>query len=376
MKPSLAICFAFPALVLAVEPPGTQPARADIVIATAGPMSGTYAAFGDQMQVGARFAVADLNETGGVLGEELRLLVGDDACDSRRAQTVANQLVNDGVLFVAGHYCSHASIPASRVYTEQDVLQISPASTSPVLTDEGGDNVFRVCGRDDKQGVIAAQYIAEHYRHARIAVVHDGTAYGQGLADATRTELRAIGLREVLYEAYVSGESDYSTLVSRLNRASIDVLYVGGYHTEAGLMVRQMREQGMDTQLISGDALITQEFWTIAGEAGEGTLMTFGPEPRENPAAADVVRRFREWGYEPEGYTLYTYAAIQVFAQAAEIAGSTQIDELIEALRTNTFETVIGDLSFDEKGDIRQPAYVWYAWADGTYATVGAGAIR
>ena len=349
---------------------GITAAQAEVVIATAGPMTGQYASFGEQMKNGAELAVADLNEAGGILGEEVTLLVGDDACDPRQAVSIANQMVNDGVIFMAGHFCSGSSIPASEVYTEEGILQISPASTNPALTDEGGPNVFRVCGRDDQQGTIAAQYLAENFAEANIAIVHDKTAYGKGLADATRDALNGLGVTETVYEAYTAGESDYSALVSLLKENNIGVLYVGGYHTEAGLMVRQMREQGMDTQLISGDALVTDEYWSITGEAGEGTLMTFGPDPRELPSAVEVVERFRAEGIEPEGYTLYTYAAIQVYSQAAEIAGTTDLDPVIEAIHGNSFDTVLGELSFDEKGDIQQPAYVWYEWTEGTYTQV------
>ncbi|MCY4097044.1 MAG: branched-chain amino acid ABC transporter substrate-binding protein, partial [Rhodospirillales bacterium] len=201
--------------------------------------------------------------------------------------------------------------------------------------------------------------------------VHDKTAYGKGLADETRAALNAQGVTEVLYEAYTAGEKDYSTLVSKLKLEQIDVLYVGGYHSEAGLIVRQMRDQGLDTQLISGDALVSQEYWAITGEAGEGTRMTFSPDPRKNPEAADVVKRFREeLNYEPEGYTLYTYAAIQAWAQAAESAGSLEPDAIKAALKGGTFETVLGTLSFDEKGDIEGPSYVFYEWSNGDYHEV------
>ncbi len=349
---------------------GATAAQAQIQIGTAGPMTGQYASFGEQMRAGAERAVADLNAAGGVLGQQLALYVGDDACDPRQAVSVANEAVNEGVIFMAGHFCSGSSIPASEVYTEEGVLQISPASTNPALTDNGGPNVFRVCGRDDQQGLIAAQYIEENYPDSNLAIVHDRTAYGQGLADATRIALNANGYLEALYEAYTPGESDYSALATLLNDNSVDVIYVGGYHTEAGLLVRQMREQGMDTQLISGDALVTDEFWSITGDAGEGTLMTFGPDPRNFEAAAEVVAAFRADDFEPEGYTLYTYAAIQVFAQAAEIAGTTDLDAVIEALHGNEFETVIGPISFDSQGDILQPAYVWYEWSDGNYAEI------
>jgi branched-chain amino acid transport system substrate-binding protein len=361
--------FAVAASALAIGLSATA-AKADIVIATAGPMTGQYASFGEQMKRGAEQAVADINAAGGVLGEKLVLKIGDDACDPRQAVSVANQFVNDGVVFVAGHFCSGSSIPASKVYTEEGIVQISPASTNPKLTEEGGENVFRVCGRDDQQGAIAGAYIAEKFKGKNVAIIHDRTAYGQGLAEETQKALKGHGVTEAVFESYTPGESDYSALVTKLNAAKIDVLYVGGYHTEAGLMVRQMRAQGMNTQLISGDALVTDEYWSITGDAGEGTLMTFGPDPRNFAEAKKVVDEIRKSGYEPEGYTLYTYAAVQAFAEAAKAAGSTDSDKLIEALRDGEFDTVIGELTFDDKGDIEQPAYVWYEWHDGTYAEV------
>jgi branched-chain amino acid transport system substrate-binding protein len=343
-------------------------AQAEITIATAGPMTGQYAAFGEQMQRGAEAAVADINAAGGVLGEQLELLVGDDACDPKQAVAVANDMVGEGVVFMAGHFCSGSSIPASEVYNEEGILQISPASTNPTLTENGRENVFRVCGRDDQQGMVAGNYIADNYADANIAVIHDKTAYGKGLADETLKTLESLGITGVMYEAYTAGEQDYTALVTALKNAAIDVVYVGGYHTEAGLILRQMRDQGMATQLISGDALVTDEFWSITGDAGEGVLMTFGPDPRNFPTAAPVVEAFRAGGYEPEGYTLYTYAAVQVFVQAAEIAGSTDLEAVQEALHGNSFDTVIGELTFNDKGDIEQPAYVWYIWHDGGYA--------
>ncbi|MEM7122706.1 MAG: branched-chain amino acid ABC transporter substrate-binding protein [Pseudomonadota bacterium] len=346
---------------------GTASANADILIATAGPMTGQYASFGAQMQAGAEQAVEDINAAGGVLGEDLGLAVGDDACDPKQAVAIANQFVNDGVVFVAGHFCSGSSIPASQVYDEEGILQISPASTNPALTDEGGPGVYRVCGRDDQQGLVAGGFMADNFGDMNIAIVHDKTAYGKGLADETRAALNNAGVTESLYEAYTAGEKDYSALVSKLKAEGIDVLYVGGYHTEAGLMVRQMREQGMDTVLMSGDALVTDEYWSITGDAGEGTLMTFSPDPRKNPAAADIVEAFRAKGIEPEGYVLYTYAAIQAWAQAVEAAGTTDFDAVIEALNAGTFDTVLGEIGFDEKGDVTAPGYVMYEWKEGVY---------
>lgn len=343
------------------------PATADILISVAGPMTGQYATFGEQMKRGAEMAVEDLNASGGVLGEKVVLTVGDDACDPKQAVAVANKFVSNGVVFVAGHFCSGSSIPASQVYTEEDILQISPASTNPKLTDEGGPNVFRVCGRDDQQGIVAGDFLADKFGDQKIAILHDKTAYGKGLADETRKQLNSRGIQEVMYEAYTAGEKDYSAIVSKMKQAKVDVFYVGGYHTEAGLMIRQAREQGYNVQMVSGDALVTEEFWKITGDSGEGTLMTFSPDPRKNPVAQPVVEKFRATGYEPEGYTLYTYGAIQAWAQAVEKAGTTETAKVAETLRANQFETVLGKLGFDEKGDVTAPGYVVYVWKKGVY---------
>ena len=346
-------------------------AQADIVIATAGPMTGQYAVFGDQMKRGAEMAIKDLNAAGGVLGEQLVLEVGDDACDPKQAVAVANQMVNAGVVFVAGHFCSGSSIPASAVYNEEGILQISPASTNPQLTEQGLDNVFRVCGRDDAQGIFAADYVVDNNVGSKIAVIHDKTPYGKGLADEFKKQLNARGVEETMYEAITAGDRDFTALITKMKEAGVDLIYLGGYHTEAGLIARQAKEQGIAATMMSGDALVTDEYWAITGDTGQGTLMTFSPDPRKNEVAAPVVAEFEAAGYDPEGYTLYTYAAIQVWAQAVEKAGSTELDAVIEALNSNEFETVLGPISFDDKGDVEGAAYVMYEWADGQYAEKG-----
>jgi branched-chain amino acid transport system substrate-binding protein len=349
---------------------GQSSGSQDIVIAVAGPMTGQYAAFGEQMRRGAQQAVADINAKGGVGGRKLRLEVGDDSCDPKQAVTVANDLASRGVLFVAGHYCSSTSIPASDVYQQEGIVEISPASTNPTLTERGLSNIFRTCGRDDQQGPAAAEFIAAHFADKRIAIVHDNQAYSKGLADATKAKLNELGIQEVLYDTITPGERDYSALVTKLKAAQVDILYYGGYHSEAGLIVRQMREQDMDTRLIAGDALVTQEFWSITGPAGNGTMMSFSPDPRKNPEAVDVVKTFRDAGYEPEGYTLYTYATIQVFAQAVANMKTIAAPALVTALHSGIFNTVLGPLSFDDKGDVKAPGYVFYEWQDGHYSEV------
>ena len=364
-----ALCIIF-AMMLGI---GAGAAKAqDTSIAVVGPITGSNAALGEQMTRGAKMAVADINAKGGVLGKKLNLILADDACDPKQAVAAANDVVGKKVVFVAGLYCSSSSIPASAVYNEAGVLQMTPASTNPALTDDaakkGWNNVFRACGRDDVQGGTAGKYLADRFKGKRVAIVHDKTAYGKGIADETKKAMNAAGLNETMYEAITQGDKDFSALISKMKQANIDVIYYGGYQTEAGLIVRQARDQGLQAQLIGADALVTEEFWKITGPAGEGTLMTFPPDPRNVPAAKAVVDKFMAEGYNPEGYTLYTYAAIQAFAAAAEKAKSVKLDDLSKALKSMTVDTVIGPLSWDKKGDVTDPKYVFYIWKAGKYA--------
>ena len=345
-------------------------ALADVAIATAGPMTGQYAVFGEQMKRGAEMAVKDINAKGGVNGEKLAMRIGDDACDPKQAVAVANQLANQEVVFVAGHFCSSSSIPASQVYNEEGILQISPASTNPQLTEQGFKNVFRTCGRDDVQGQYAANYVVDNGVAKKVAIIHDKSAYGKGLADEFKKELNARGVQEVMYEAITQGDKDFSALGTKMKNAGVGLIYLGGYHTEAGLIVRQAREQGLNAPLMSGDALVDQQYWAITGPTGEGTLMTFAPDPRKLQSAAEVVKRFAAEGYSPEGYTLHAYAAVQVFAEAAGRAGSTELGALVRALRGGTYDTVLGPIAFDEKGDVRDFRYTMYRWHDGRYEEI------
>jgi branched-chain amino acid transport system substrate-binding protein len=346
----------------------------EIKIAVVGPITGSNAVHGEQMKRGAEMAVKDINAKGGVLGKKLDLIVADDACDPEQAVAEANDVVGRGVVFVAGHYCSSASIPASAIYHAARVLQMTPASTNTALTDDAANkswnNVFRSCSRDDVQGGLAGKYLAERFKGKNVAIVHDNGAYGTGVADETMKAMNAAGLKQAMYEAVTQGDKDFSSLIAKMKAANIDVIYYGGYQTEAGLIVRQARDQGLKAQFIGGDALVTEEYWKIAGPAGEGTLVTSFPDPRNAPAAWAVVKKFNAEGYDPEGRTLYTYAAIQAFAQAAAKAKSVKIDDLSKALHLMTARTIIGQLTWDKKGDIVDPRFFFYVWHNGTYAEI------
>ncbi|MCP8940432.1 branched-chain amino acid ABC transporter substrate-binding protein [Alsobacter sp. SYSU M60028] len=338
-------------------------ANAQIKLGVAGPITGPNAAFGAQLKNGVEQAVEDINAKGGVMGQKISVSVGDDVSDPKQGVSVANKFVGDGVKWVVGHFNSGVTNPASDVYQENGMIMVTPSATNPKITEKGMWNVFRTCGRDDQQGAVAADYIVKHLKGKKVAVVHDKTTYGQGLADETKKAMNAKGVKEVLYEGVNTGEKDYSALVSKIKSSGAEVVYWGGLHTEGGLIVRQMRDQGVKAVLMSGDGITSDEFATIGGPGVEGTLMTFPPDPRKRPEAKEITKKFEEKKFNPEAYTLYSYAAVQILAQAAEMAKSVDPKKMAEVMHSGKpFKTVIGDISFDKKGDITRPDYTMYVW--------------
>ena len=344
-------------------------AHAQLKIAVAGPVTGANAAFGAQLTQGVQQAVEDINKAGGILGQKVEVEIGDDVSDPKQGVSVANKFVGDGVKFVVGHFNSGVTMPASDVYAENGVLFITPSATNPKITDRKLWDAFRTCGRDDQQGMVWAELARDKLKGKKIAVIHDKTTYGKGLADAALDNMHKFGVKEVLYEGVNTGEKDYSAVVSKIKDSGADYLMWGGLHTEGGLILRQMRDQGMKTIMISGDGITDSEFAAIGGPGVEGTLMTFGPEPRNNPNAKAAVDSFKAKGFDPQGYTLYSYAAVQIMKQAAEKANSLDPKKVAEVMHSGMpFHTVIGDISYDKKGDRTTVDYVWYVWkkdADG-----------
>lgn len=343
-------------------------------IGVAGPLTGKDAVFGAQLRYGADQAVQDINAAGGLNGQQIELVFGDDAGDPKQGRSVANNFVGDGVSFVIGHFNSGVTEPASDVYAENGILMITPGSTNPKITERGLTNVFRTCGRDDQQGKVAGEYIAQNFKDKKIAVVHDKTTYGKGLADETRKVMNGLGVTDVLYEGVNAAERDFSALVSKIKASEADIVYWGGVHTEGGAILRQMRAGGVNAVMIGGDGIATNEFAALGGPGTEGTLMTFGPDPQKRPEAQAVLEKFAARNFKPEAYTLYAYASVQVIAEAAKAIGSVEPLKVAEELRKgNAYKTVIGDLSFDSKGDVTRIDYVMYTWqkqADGTITYV------
>jgi branched-chain amino acid transport system substrate-binding protein len=341
-------------------------AQAQIKLGVVGPITGSSAAFGAQLKNGVEQAVDDINAAGGILGQKLSISLGDDVGDPKQGVSVANKFAGDGVRWVVGHFNSGVTIPASEIYAENNILMITPSATNPRVTERKLWNVFRTCGRDDQQGLVAAAHIAKHFAGKRIAILHDKTTYGQGLADETRKALATKGIKEVLYEGVNAGEKDFSAVVAKLKAAKVDLLYWGGLHTELGLIIRQSRDMGTQIQAMGADGIVSDEFSSIGGPGVEGTLMTFPPDPRNRAEASAVVKRFEARKINPEAYTLYSYAAVQIMKQAAEKAKSLDPQKVAATIRSGMeFTTVLGRMSFDSKGDRTNLDYTVYTWRKG-----------
>jgi branched-chain amino acid transport system substrate-binding protein len=343
------------------------PARADVLIGLADALSGQLAWTGEQEQRAAEMAVADINAAGGVLGQQVHLIVVDDFCDPKQAVAAARKLVADGVAFVVGHGCSEASIAASPIYEEAGIVQISPSSTNPMLTEQGRANVFRVIGRDDAQGTVAGNYLADRFAGQEIAILHDGTTYGKGLAEETKKQLNKRGFVEAIFKAYDPAKVSFSAEVAMLKAVNSSVVYLGGRSRAAALLARTAGDLGYPLQLISGDTMGTEEFGLIAGAAADGTLFTSHTDPRENREAASVIERMRAENYMSDGFTLPSYAAVQVWAKAVGKAGTLDAGAIISVLRNDEFDTVLGRIDFDYKGDLTVQSWKWYVWKSGHY---------
>lgn len=356
------------ALLLFVASLVSEPALAEVRIGLAAPITGPDAVFGTELRNGVQQAVHDINTQGGILGQHLVLSIGDDVSDPKRGVAVANKFIAAKVSLVIGDFNSTVTLPASEIYSDHAVLDITPASTNPQVTERGLDFVFRTCGRDDEQGAVAAKFLAAH-AGKKIAILHDRTTYGKGLADDARQRLLAAGVKEVLYDGVDSGQKDFSAIVARIKAVGADFVYWGGLAPEAGLIVRQMRDGGARAVLVGSDAIASDDFAAAAGDAAQGTLMTFSIDPRSRPEAANVMKEFKASGVNPETYTLYAYAAVEVMRQAAQAAHSLDPAAMAKAMHSGMqFKTVLGEISYDARGDVTQPDYVMFVWkkeADG-----------
>ncbi len=349
------------------------PARADITIAIAGPMTGALTQYGDMVKEGVNTAVEQINAAGGVNGEQLRVVTFDDACEPKQGPVVANRVVNDKIGFVVGHVCSGATIAAADIYDDEGVVMVSPSATSPALTQgKGYQYIFRTIGRDDQQGPAAAKYIIDKVKPAKVAVIHDKQSYGQGIANAVRNDLQAAKIDVALFEGINAGDNDYSAIITKLKSLGVDFVYYGGYHPEMGLLLRQAREQGVKATFMGPEGVGNTEISAIAGPAVNGMLVTLPADFTQDPKNAAVVKAFRDKNRDPGGaFQMTSYVATKVIADAIKGAKSKDPEKVAEYMHANAFDTPIGQVRFDKQGDLDNFEFDIFEWSqDGSKKSV------
>ena len=347
---------------------GCNAKQTDVIkIGVAGPVTGDQAKMGMDFKNGVSLAVEEWNSKGGVLGKKIDMIVGDDQHDPKQAVSVANKMVNDGVVGVIGHFNSNCSIPASDVYNRAGIPVITPGSTNPQLTDKGYRGVVRVCGRDDQQGKVAAVFVKDRLKLKKVAILHDKTTYGQGLADEFRKNLGG-KVDVVYYGGIVQGDKDFKMILISVKSKDPELVFFGGIYPEAGLLVKQAKELGFNAPFMSGDGTIDPKFIEIAGAAAaEGTYLTFSPDPKNIPSAKGFIEKYRAKYGEIGPYSIYAYDAANILLNAIKEANSTEGKAVIEKLHSMEFNVALGKIKFDEKGDVTVSPYVVWITKNGRF---------
>lgn len=338
-------------------------AHAQIKIAMVIPTTGALTQYGDMIKEGAMTAVEMTNAAGGVNGKKLELVAVDDACEPKQGPVAANRVVNDKIHYVIGPVCSGAAIAAAPVYNNEGVVAITPSATSPALTD--GKNfhfIFRTIGRDDQQGPVAAQFIIDHIKPKKVAVLHDKQSYGQGIAASVRDTLKKAKVDVVLFEGINAGDSDYSAVITKLKSAGVDFVYFGGYHPEMGLLLRQAAEQGLKVRMMGPEGVGNPEINAIGGNAVEGMLLTLPADFSANPKNAAVVKAFKDKNRNPSGaFQLTSFAATQALVAGIKAAGDNPA-KVADYLHKATVDTVIGPISWNKQGDLNAFEFQVFQW--------------
>ncbi len=346
---------------------GCQKKQDVIKIGIAGPMTGDQAKMGMDFKNGVSLAVEEWNSKGGLLGKKIEIMVSDDQHDPKQAVSVANKMVNDGVVGVIGHFNSSCSIPASDVYNRAGIPMITPGSTNPQLTEKGYKGVFRVCGRDDQQGKAGANFFVNYLKLKNVAILHDKTTYGQGLADEFKKSL-GDKVNVVYYGGIAQGDKDFKMVLTAIKSKNPELIFFGGIYPEAGLLVKQAKELALNAKFMSGDGTIDPKFIEIAGvSAAEGTYLTFSPDPRNIPSAKGFIEKYQSKHGDIGPYSIYAYDAANILLNAVKEANSTEGKTIIDKLHSMEFDVALGKIKFDAKGDVTVSPYVIWITKGGKF---------
>jgi branched-chain amino acid transport system substrate-binding protein len=338
-------------------------------IGTLSPLTGPYAQDGTDILNGVKTAVAAVEKAGGVPGfDKIEVVPGDSACDGGKATMAANKLINSGVHGVVGAYCSSATIPASVPLNEANIVQITPASTHTDVTARGLKQMFRMPPRDDVQAWSTVKFLEDGLKIKTLALIDDRQTYTVGLTENITKYVKENNKIEIVALEHITpGDKDFTAVLTKLKGLSPDVIYMSVYQPEGSLMVRQAKALGIESKLVTEDAVYHPKFLEVGGEAAEGTYLTFAKAP-ETQVRKDFEENYKKkWNVDSVGsYAYYAYDAAMIFMGAVEKAGTTDTDKVVDALRGTSWDGVTGEITFDQKGD-RKLAHVIWIVKDGEF---------
>ncbi len=331
-----------------------------IKIGVLGPLSGAYASAGTDIVDAAKLAAKNINSKGGVLGSKIQIVAEDDACDAQTGVQAAQRLVTEGVVAVDGGYCSSAALPESSVFHRRNIPFVLDASTNPQLTEQGFRDVFRVIGRDDEQGPFAAKFISGYLHAKTVAIIHDNTTYAKGLAENAQSALLKDHVKVVYFNAITPGQSDYTSVLTKVKSLNPRVIYFTGYFAEGGILVKEFHQLNMHGTFMGGDANTDPTLLKTAGSAANGMIITNAPLAQFLTTAHGFTQQYtKAYGHGPGPYSVYEYDGVQVTALAIKKARSMdplKIDTALSHVRT--FHGVTGTFGFNAKGDRAHPVYI------------------
>jgi branched-chain amino acid transport system substrate-binding protein len=336
--------------------------------------SGPDAQLGATMLDGAQIAIDEWNARGGVLGKKIETVRLDDEGKPDKAVNVAQSLVDDGVVGVIGHLNSGCTIPASRVYNDGKVIQITPGSTNPQYTEQGFPYAFRICGTDDQQGAVDGAFLHDVLKLNKIAILHNKTAYGQGLAAQVQKTFEAKGGTVTMFQGIGEDETDFRANLSVVQGSGAEGFFWGGMYGQGGPLCVQMRQGGLTIPFVTGEGCFDQTFINTVGANPAGDYLSFGKDYKDLPAAQPFLQKYKEkYGHDEGAYSVYGYDAANVLLTAISQAGTTDPDKVSALMKSEPFDTILGKVEFDAKGDVKAAGYIMWTVKDGKFAVVPGG---
>jgi branched-chain amino acid transport system substrate-binding protein len=355
-----------------------------VKIGSASPHTGPQAHIGIDIRNGVQLAIEDVNAAGLEIGGrkiKLEMVAEDDEANPTKAATVAQKLVDEKVVAVVGHFNSGASIPASKIYSDAGIPQISPSSTNPKYTQQGFKTTFRDVANDDQQGPTLAQFALQNLKVKSVAVIDDSTAYGQGLADTFEKTMKDGGAKVLAREHTTDKDTDFKAILTKIKGLKPELIMFGGIDPQAGPMVKQMSELGIKAKFMGGDGMQTPNFIKLAGPASEGVMASIPGLPKEKmPGGEAFLKKYKaKFNQDVELFAPMGYDAVMVFVEAMKRANSTDPAKFLPEVAKTNYQGVIGPIAFDEKGDLKNGPITIYVvkgakWEPLETVTPGGGA--